>query len=233
MGMDFCTCAMKMAMCVMSFSFVFTPKNTTNSTLEVVQALGRGPRISMVTPEALLVCPANARGGRWGMARHAVSCPQATVNTVARMLHATPVECGHVMDWHGHDAIQMQGSMCTHRLVPYTRRHALLFGRYSRYAVFLNCFLNSGRCLWGLAWSGWDVLACVRTNACIAYLKWNLARSCRNASCATTAPGWLEDLPSPLPVHTSTTHVCQGTAQNTNSDTHPSVSVKITHFHDA
>ena len=112
--------------------------------------------------------------------------PQAMVNTVvARMLHATPGKCGHVKGAYGHRAIKLEGSMCTHRLVPYTRRHALLFGKYSKYAVFLNCLLNSGRCLWGEAWSGRYVLVCVRTNSSIAYLKWNLARSSKNASCAT------------------------------------------------
>ena len=112
--------------------------------------------------------------------------PQATVNSVvARMLHATPVECGHVKGGYGHRAIKLEGSMCTHRLVPYTPRHALLFCKYSRYAVFLNCFSNSGRCLWGEAWSGRYVLVCVWTNSSIAYMKWNLARFSKNASCAT------------------------------------------------
>ena len=34
------------------------------------------------------------------------------------------------------------------------------------------------------AWSGRYVLVCVRTNSSIAYLKWNLARSSKNALCA-------------------------------------------------
>ena len=58
-----------------------------------------------------------------------LASPQATVNSsVARMLHATPVQRGHVKGGYGHRAIHLDGTMCTDRLVPYTRRHAWLFG---------------------------------------------------------------------------------------------------------
>ena len=43
----------------------------------------------------------------------------------------------------------------SYRLVPCTRHYVLLCGRYSRYAVFLNCFLNSLLCLCGFPLSGW------------------------------------------------------------------------------
>ena len=58
----------------------------------------------------------------------------------------------------------------THRLVPCTRYHVLPCCRYSRYAVFLNCFLNSMRCLWGLPLSGVPVHACGRSGTCLSYL---------------------------------------------------------------
>ena len=38
-----------------------------------------------------------------------------------------------------------------------------LLGKYNRYAVFLNCFSNSLRCLWEQALSGRHVRAWVRT----------------------------------------------------------------------
>jgi len=46
--------------------------------------------------------------------------PQATVNSsVARMLHATPVQRGHVKGGYGHRASHLEGTMCTDRLVRY------------------------------------------------------------------------------------------------------------------
>ena len=181
-----CTLVQGNRRCASSFlASLLLQKHYKFHTFVVVQALGRGPRICMVGPDARLYCHAITCSNRFGMARQLLSSPQATVNTVARMLHATPVKCGHVKGGYGHGAIKLEGSMCTHRLVPYTRRHALLFGKYSRYAVFLNCFSNSRWCLWVEAWSGRYVLVCIWTNSSIAYLKWNLARSSKNASCAT------------------------------------------------
>jgi len=45
----------------------------------------------------------------------------------------------------------------SYRLVPCTRHYVLLCSRYSRYAVFLNCFLNSLLCLCGFPLSGLSV----------------------------------------------------------------------------
>ena len=49
-----------------------------------------------------------------------LAAPQATANSsVARMLHATPVQRGHVKGGYGHRAILSEGTMCTDRLVRY------------------------------------------------------------------------------------------------------------------
>ena len=49
-----------------------------------------------------------------------LAAPQATANSsVARMLHATPVQRGHVKGGYGHRASHLEGTMCTDRLVRY------------------------------------------------------------------------------------------------------------------
>jgi len=51
---------------------------------------------------------------------HSLAAPQATANSsVARMLHATPVQRGHVKGGYGHRASHLEGTMCTDRLVRY------------------------------------------------------------------------------------------------------------------
>ena len=51
---------------------------------------------------------------------HSLAAPQATANSsVARMLHATPVQRGHVKGGYGHTARHLEGTMSTDRLVRY------------------------------------------------------------------------------------------------------------------
>jgi len=51
---------------------------------------------------------------------HSLAAPQATANSsVARMLHATPVQRGLVKGGYGHRASHLEGTMCTDRLVRY------------------------------------------------------------------------------------------------------------------
>ena len=85
-------------------------------------------------------------------ARHPVDSiadPQTmATSSIARVLHATSAQHGYVKGRYSHTARHMEGTSSTDRLMLYTRHHALLFGKYSMYAVILNCFSNSLWCLW-------------------------------------------------------------------------------------
>ena len=49
-----------------------------------------------------------------------LAAPQTMASSsVARMLHATPVQRGHVKGGYGHRASHLEGTMCTDRLVRY------------------------------------------------------------------------------------------------------------------
>ena len=51
---------------------------------------------------------------------HSLAAPQTMASSsVARMLHATPVQRGHVKGGYGHRAILSEGTMCTDRWVCY------------------------------------------------------------------------------------------------------------------
>jgi len=78
-----------------------------------------------------------------------LAAPQTmATSSIARVLHATSAQHGYVNGGYSHTSRHMEGTSSTDRLMPYTRHHALLFGKYSKYAAILNCFSNSLRCLW-------------------------------------------------------------------------------------
>jgi len=128
-------------------AFILLQTHYNYSTHVVRQAVDCGSRILGCMP----VCTVLDSGASI-QACHPVdslAVPQTmATSSIAGVLHATSAQHGYVKGGYSHTARHMEGTSSTDRLMPYTRHHALLFGKYSMYAVILNCFSNSLQCLW-------------------------------------------------------------------------------------